>query len=393
MSTLTVPRLLFVGDEPRSIPISRLEAAGFSVTLASPKGIDFQEVVRSQLLLLDVPAAGVRSMQALCRRWRIELGETYLPIVWLAGDFTPQEIEESLDSGADAIFASPVVISHLGAQLRALIRVHHLNQRLAARAGEAHQVNQRLQQAYQQMDQDLELTRRIHRGFLPRSTPPIGPLRFAIDYRPRSRIGGDFFDVSRLDENHVGVYLADAMGSGQPASSLLSIFVKKSLRPKEITGNSYRLLPPEEILAQLNRELLALGLSDPPFVTMVWLSIDTRDGALNFARAAHPHPLLIPREGEPEYWHSPGTLLGVFEADFPAQKKQLHPGDKLLLFSDGVNPTQGNTDVAGDLLWESAVRHRMSPVEEFVERVGKEILPQSRSEEDFTLLGIEYLPE
>src|SRR5262249_40770328 len=154
----------------------------------------------------EVPPSGVRGAQALCRRWRIELGETYVPIVWLAHEFTPQEIEESLDSGADAILLSPVVEAHLIGQIRSLIRVHHLNQRLAARAGEAQQVNLRLQQAYQQMDQDLELTRRIHRGFLPRTTPPIGSLRFAVNYRPRSRVGGDFFDVTRLDENHVGVY-------------------------------------------------------------------------------------------------------------------------------------------------------------------------------------------
>lgn len=392
MSTLAAPRLLLIGEEPRSVAAARLEAAGFSVSLASSKGLDFQEVVGSQLVLLDVPPSGVRGTQAICRRWRIELGETYVPIVCLASDFTPQEIEETLDSGADVVFPTPVVESHLFAQIRSLIRVHHLNQRLAARASEAHQVNQRLQQAYQQMDQDLELTRRIHRGFLPRSTPAIGPLHFAINYRPRSRIGGDFFDVIRLDENHVGVYLADAMGSGQPASSLLSIFVKKSLRPKEITGNSYRLFPPEEILAQLNRELLGLGLSDPPFVTMVWLGLDTRDGSLTFSRAAHPHPLSVPREGELEYWHSPGTLLGVFEADFPAQKRELRPGDKILLFSDGVNPTQGGTGVSGDALWEAATRHRELPIDAFVEQVGKEILPQSKSEEDFTLLGVEYLP-
>jgi sigma-B regulation protein RsbU (phosphoserine phosphatase) len=371
MSTRAAPRLLLIGEEPRSVATARLEAAGFSVSCASSKRLDFQDVVGSQVVLLDVPPSGVRGTQATCRRWRIELGETYVPIV---------------------VFPTPVVESHLFAQIRSLIRVHHLNQRLAARAGEAHQVNQRLQQAYQQMDQDLELTRRIHRGFLPQSTPAVGPLRFAIDYRPRSRIGGDFFDVMRLDENHVGVYLADAMGSGQPASSLLSIFVKKSLRPKEITGNSYRLFPPEEILAQLNRELLGLGLSDPPFVTMVWLGLDTRDGSLTFSRAAHPHPLSVPREGELEYWHSPGTLLGVFEADFPAQKKELRPGDKILLFSDGVNPSQGGTGVSGDALWEAATRHRELPIDAFVEQVGKDILPQSKSEEDFTLLGVEYLP-
>lgn len=384
MSTTPLPRVLLLGDEPFSISVPRLEAAGFSVVGSRTRGINLEEVAAARAVVFDVQPAGVRPNQSLCRRWRIELGEAHVPIVWLATDFTPLEVEESLDAGVDVILPTPVTPGHLAAQLRSLMRVQHLNQRLVSRAGEVGQVNQRLQLAYQQMDQSLELTRRIHRNFLPTSVPAIGPLRFAIDYRARSRVGGDFFDIMRLDENHVAIYLADAMGSGPPASSLLSIFVKRALRPKLIEGNTYRILPPDETLSRLNRELLGLGLSEPPFVTMSWLTIDTRDGSVAFARAAHPHPLHIPKRGEVEYWHSPGTLLGVFEADFPAQAKRLLPGDKILLFSDGVNPTDA------DPLRDAALNGRDLPIDAFVERLSKETLPYSRPDEDFTLIGVEF---
>src|SRR5262249_9704640 len=199
-------------------------------------------------------------------------------------------------------------------------------------------LNQRLQQAYQQIDTDLELTRRIHRGFLPRAMPEVGRARFAVVHRPRSRVGGDFYDVFRLDEDHVGLHVADAMGRGSPASSLLGIFVKKSLVTKEVSGQSYRLLPPGEVLDRLNRELLNLTLPEPPFVTMLYAQLNCQDGSLTFARAAHPHPLHVPASADPTYWHATGTLLGVFESDFPTQGNRLEPGDKLVLFSDGVHP-------------------------------------------------------
>jgi sigma-B regulation protein RsbU (phosphoserine phosphatase) len=360
------------------------------VTAAGLTGIDPAEVSRSQAVLVAVTPRVMSTAQALCRRWRIELGELYVPIVWLAtGDVPPAA---GLDSGADAVLPDSAGVDHVVAQLKALLRVHHLNGRLAGRAAEAQNLNQRLQQAYQQLDGDSDLTRRIHRGFLPRSMPDVGPARFAVCYRPRSRIGGDFYDVVRLDEEHVGMYVADAMGRGLPASSLLSIFVKKSLPMKEILGRSYRLVPPGEVLDRLNRELLNLNLPEPPFVTMVYAQLNCRDGSLAFARAAHPHPLYLPADGNPTYWHSAGTLLGVFESEFPVQQKQLRQGDKLVLFSDGVHPPSTAPGSLHDPLVESVERHRNLPAQAFVDSVARDLLEESRHPEDSTILAVEFRP-
>ena len=344
MRPTPMPRILLVADAVPEDAKSALEAAGFPVTAIGFAGIDPAEVARAQLVILDVTPQTATTAQALCRRWRIELGEQYVPILWLCFDSFPALLTGALDAGADACLARPFTPAQLLSQAKALLRVQHMNSRLAGRASEAQQINQRVQQAYQQIDNDLEMSRRIHRGFLPRTLPEVHQARFTVCYRPRSRIGGDFYDVMRLDEEHVGVYVADAMARGLPASSLLSIFVKKSLKVKEITGRSYRLVPPSEVLYGLNRELVALGLPEPPFVTMLYMQVNCRDGAIAFARASHPLPLYIPQSGEPEYWPASGTLLGVFEADFPGQTKQLRLGDRVLIVSDGVSgfrPTRG----------------------------------------------------
>ncbi len=329
------------------------------------------------------------SAQALCRRWRIELGEQYLPIIWLCFEPLPALLIGALDAGADICLPRPINSALLLAQAKALLRVEHMYARLKGRASEAQQINQRLQQAYQQIDGDMELTRRIHRGFQPRSLPEVHQTRFEVCYRPRSRIGGDFYDVLRLDEEHVALYVADAMGKGLPASSLLSIFVKKSLRMKEITGRSYRLIPPNEVLAGLNRELVSLGMAEPPFVTMLYMQLNCRDGSLSFARASHPAPLYIPASGAVEYWPANGALLGVFDADFSVETRQLNTGDKILLFSDGVNPIE-SAPPANDPLLHSVNKYRDDPLNVFVEMVSREMLEQSRNTEDFTLIGLEY---
>src|SRR5437763_1595027 len=154
------------------------------------------------------------------------------------------------------------------------------------------------------------------------------------------------------------------MGHGVPAS-LLTIFVKKGVKPKEVSGQQYRLVPPDEVLARLNRDLIDQDLSDRPFITMVYALFNHDDGTLRFARAGHPYPLFIPREGPLELWRQEGLLLGVVEGRFPCQEKRLRPGDKVLLYSDGVAGAsfEGSPTGAESLL-ACAERHRALPVQE-----------------------------
>jgi sigma-B regulation protein RsbU (phosphoserine phosphatase) len=163
------------------------------------------------------------------------------------------------------------------------------------------------------------------------------------------------------------------------------------VQPKDVNGNSYRLVPPEEVLARVNRDLIDQELSQLPFITMVYGLLNCRDGRLRLARAGHPHPLYLPREGEPEQWESPGTLLGVFEAEYSARERQLHPGDKLLIFTDGLaHPASGSANPA-DRLLPSAAPHRDEPIQTLVDRVSQDLLTQLPQSDDFTLLGVELL--
>ena len=167
-----------------------------------------------------------------------------------------------------------------------------------ARRRRRNRVYQRLQAATQQMDQELELRaagcrrascRRVCRSCRASGSPS--------STSRASRVGGDFYDIFRLDEKHLGFYIADAMGHGVPAS-LLTIFVKKGVRAKEISGQSYRLVPPSEVLERLNRDLIEQQIPDLPFITMIYVLFNCQDGTLQFSRAGHPYPLYVPKDGQ-----------------------------------------------------------------------------------------------
>jgi sigma-B regulation protein RsbU (phosphoserine phosphatase) len=383
--------LLSTAEAANTADVRRpLEQAGHQVSghvLAEPLPAD---LAAYHLVVAD-GAADAGAALPCCRRLRAALTEAFVPILFLGADPDAAARLAGLDAGADACLTRPFEERELLAQVQALLRIKHGHDYLSDKTAEVNRINKRLQQAYQQIDQELELAHRIQMSFLPQSMPELPRLRFAVHYLLCGRVGGDFYDIFRLDENHVGFYVADAMGHGVPAS-LLAIFVKKGVRAKEIFGKQYRLLPPGEVLQRLNRDLIDQALSEHPFITMVYVLLNFKDGTLQFARAGHPYPLHVPRQGELELWQVAGSLLGVFETVFPVQTRRLQPGDKVLLYSDGIDNASFEDKPPGvESLVACATRHRDAPIQEFLTGVARDLFGQSSPGDDLTLLGVEML--
>ena len=187
------------------------------------------------------------------------------------------------------------------------------------------------------VDQELDLAGRVQRDFLPRKLPQIGRARFAALFRPAGEVSGDFYDVLRLDENHVGLYLADAVGHGVPAA-LLTMYLRRALQTKEIySDGTYRLTPPAEALAGLNAAMVERNLVHAAHATAVYALIDVRSMHVRLARAGHPHPALLRPGKKPREAVADGAMLGLFPDEvFEEITITLAPGDRLVLHTDGV---------------------------------------------------------
>lgn len=186
------------------------------------------------------------------------------------------------------------------------------------------------------LDEEMRLAARLQRDFLPRRLPEVGPVRFGVLYRPLGWVSGDIYDVVRLDETHVGFYVADAVGHGMPAA-LLTMFIKRALQTKRIVGNTYQILPPHVSLEQLNAAICEQNLSSCQFCTASYWVLDTESLQLTYARAGHPEGIIIRADGPAERLPSPGSLLGVFpEERYESRTITVSPGDRLLLYTDGL---------------------------------------------------------
>ncbi|MDD4889661.1 MAG: PP2C family protein-serine/threonine phosphatase [Phycisphaerae bacterium] len=254
-------------------------------------------------------------------------------------------------------------------------------------------LDNRLTGQFTEIDEEMRLASRIQRDFLPRRLPSLGPASFATLYRPAGWVSGDLYDVFRLDESHVGFYVADAVGHGMPAA-LLTMFIKRSMETKQVGGGGYRLLGPEETMAALNRALVDASLSASQFTTALYAVLNIQTLQLEFARGGHPHPLWLHADGATSEPETDGSLLGVFtEAEFRRGVIQMSPGDKLILYSDGLEMVFVEGDQACSELYRRHIEDtRHLPIEQMLATLVDQMDHQIGSlnpRDDVTVVGLE----
>jgi len=294
---------------------NQLSAAGLAVACPNGEADDPHEIERLLTAIDRAPAVAVVLLPPDAQvAWNI-LGRHTGKFVLARQDADPAEILAKIEAAASLQPA----LSSLHAELA--------DARKLAKSGAAD---------LKDLDEEMRLAARLQRDFLPRRLPEVGPVRFGVLYRPLGWVSGDIYDVVRLDETHVGFYVADAVGHGMPAA-LLTMFIKRALQTKRIVGNTYQILPPHASLGQLNAAICEQNLSSCQFCTACYCVLDTESLQLTYARAGHPEGILIRADGPAEKLPAPGSLLGVFpEEQYESRSIALSPGDRLVLFTDGL---------------------------------------------------------
>ncbi|MGQ4490965.1 SpoIIE family protein phosphatase [Streptomyces sp. SAS_281] len=183
--------------------------------------------------------------------------------------------------------------------------------------------------------QQQETALTLQRSMLPRNHDDPAGLDVVSRYRPaasRYEVGGDWFDVIGLRDGGTALVVGDVMGSGINAATTMG-------RLRTATQTLSRLsLEPAEVLGHLDE--ITAGL-DPWFATCVYAVYDPGAGRCRVSTAGHLPPVLIPEGGEPVLLDLPaGVPLGVGGVPFSDVTVPLGPGDRLVLYTDGLVETR-----------------------------------------------------
>jgi sigma-B regulation protein RsbU (phosphoserine phosphatase) len=270
------------------------------------------------------------------------------------------------------------------------------------------QLNRELLDKQKRLDEDLAAAAQIQKSLLPLNLDPAENLEVAWKFMPCEHMGGDIFNLFQLDDDHWGIYMLDVSGHGVQAA-MVTVSVSQFLQPN--SGHLFKRKPgkvpktrqlrtPAEVLAALDREFPFERFNN--FFTITYMIINTRTGELRYSNAGHPHSIVLRKEGKTELLQSGGPAIGI--GDLPLLRGQenryaegmphLAPGDKLLIYTDGIVDYQNPEGefYGTDRFYETLEALQGESVQGIVEKAISSLMDFGNDAEpldDITLLGLE----
>ncbi|MFO0830154.1 MAG: PP2C family protein-serine/threonine phosphatase [Phycisphaerales bacterium] len=216
---------------------------------------------------------------------------------------------------------------------------------LLARGGEVDQLSRELaltsrvadgvQGELTRIDEELQMAALLQQEFLPRMPPVVEGVEVAAMWRPAGSVSGDLYEIVRLDEYHVGVFLADAVGHGMPAA-LMAMQLCRTLHTRDHHDRFDRVVPPAEALSRLNALMADRQGRVGRYASAIYAVVNCRDRVARVASAGAPPPIVVGRDGHVRILPSSGPLLGMLaEQEYEEVVVELADDDHLLLHSDG----------------------------------------------------------
>jgi sigma-B regulation protein RsbU (phosphoserine phosphatase) len=197
--------------------------------------------------------------------------------------------------------------------------------------------------AYDAVERELQAVADIQRSLLPEVLPAIQGLDLAVYYQTSRHSGGDYYDFFKLPNDQWGILMADVSGHGTPAAVLMAIV--HSIAHVALDPPS----PPARLLDAINARLVQTYTAvSSSFVTAFYGIYDPHRRTLLWSNAGHPPPRLRRADGTVSALPLAESLpLGIEAGErFGERITQLHPGDSLLFYTDGITEARSNT---GDL--------------------------------------------
>lgn len=209
--------------------------------------------------------------------------------------------------------------------------IEGLGARLAL-ALQARALQARTEALYRRSD---HVARTLQQSLLPAVIPDVPSCELAVRFAPAGEgdlVGGDFYDVFAVGDEHWAIVIGDVCGKGAHAAAVTAM-ARWTLR--SFAGSPR---PPADVLRSLNEAMLRQGV-DGRFITVAYALISARGGEahLTVACAGHPPAIFVSEDGEPARLDAHGDLLGIWpQVRLEQVELRLAPGESLVLYTDGV---------------------------------------------------------
>lgn len=268
------------------------------------------------------------------------------------------------------------------------------------------QLNQELIWQQKRIQQDLDAAADIQKSLLPQKANIAQQVEVAWYFEPCDKIGGDIFNMIQLDNDHWVIYMLDVSGHGVPAamvtvsvSQLMQLHTGFLIKKGADSSSDSKIMSPVDVLNELEREFPFDRFNN--FFTINYFILNTENGILNYANAGHPRPIILHKNGGFEELTSGGPPIGTLslrlqddQVIFKEEQTQIYPGDKVILYTDGLVEYYNENDefYGNDRFYNRLRELQEKPVSDIVNASIKSLKVfgnNRKPADDITLLGFE----
>jgi sigma-B regulation protein RsbU (phosphoserine phosphatase) len=244
-------------------------------------------------------------------------------IVWLIAPPAPESLSSLITEG----WKFPLIITLAFSMIAFLY--HGTTDRLEQRNVELQRSAELTAARLQQQEQEMERAREIQESLLLKDIPQLAGFEVTAAWHPARAVGGDYFDVLTIGENRLAICIADVVGKGISAA-LLMASVQATVRAFARDSVS-----PALVCSRVN-SVLCGNIGTDKFVTFFCGLLDADMRTFQYCNAGHPYPILV-SSGSVRQLDQGGAVLGIFSSwNYEDLTIELSPGDRLLLFTDGI---------------------------------------------------------
>ncbi len=313
-----------------------------------------------------------------------EMRNPALKVIMVSAYGDMGNIRQAMNNGAFDFATKPIDLDDLSVTIeKAIDQINYVHQ---------------MQKEHSQLESlkgDLAIASEIQQAILPRVFPPFpeiaDKLDIAASMTPAKDVGGDFYDLFRIDDERIGFVIADVSGKGIPAAIFMAVS-RTLIRATGVRGGS-----PAECIAYSNK-LLAAESVDCMFVTVFYGIININTGEINYCNAGHNPPYVLKHDGKVEQLPTMGDcMVGAIDGlPYHEATLQLEKGDALVMYTDGVTEAM-NIDYqqfGEERLKETLEDVAMHNCQEMVDAIKSDVAAfagEAEQSDDITVLTLKRL--
>ncbi len=342
------PAHVLVLDDSRAqrrLLATLLRRWGHPVTVCETPG-DALEALTDQsisIILTDWMMPGMTGPE-FTRAFRRTPREGYAYVILLTSKSEKAEIAHGLDAGADDFVSKPVDPHELRARMRAGIRIIEMQRELVWQNQRVRSTLAEIRGLYDALDRDLLEAKRLQDTLVRERFRQFDTGSIALTLRSSGHVGGDLIGFFPIDAARIGLFSLDVSGHGVTSALLAARMAallgtaapEQNVAMVQKRGGAWDALPPDRVAAKLNRMMFEEIETDLYF-TLALAYLDLTTGSVQMVQAGHPHPAVLRPDGAVTWVGEGGMPIGLLEeAQFDSVTFHLEPGDRLMLYSDGI---------------------------------------------------------